>query len=148
MMANEDQLRKLVNAAFRFVVDIEDERQAAFTECSLPSLEWDVEEVKEGGLNLYTHQLPGRRKAARIMLKNGVGKSALLDWYIEALSKQTTRKKITISLLDLAFQPVLVWHIENAYPIKWTSPQLKSDDNTVAIQQLEFLCGNISVSTG
>lgn len=146
-MASNDQIRKLVNAAFRFVVDIEDKRQAAFTECSLPSLEWDVEEVKEGGLNLYTHQLPGRRKAARITLKNGVGKSALLDWYIEALSKQTTRKKITISLLDIGFQPVLVWHIESAYPIKWTSPQLKSDDNTVAIQQLEFLCGNITVST-
>jgi phage tail-like protein len=147
-MAGEDQIRSRLHAAFRFVVDVEDERQAAFTECSLPSLEWDVEEVKEGGLNIYTHQLPGRRKSARVSLKNGVGKSKLLEWYIEALSKQTTRKKITITLLDLALKPVLVWHVEEAYPIKWTSPQLKSDDNTVAIQALELLCGNITVSLG
>jgi phage tail-like protein len=147
-MGSDDQIRHLVNAAFRFVVDVAGERQAAFTECSLPSLEWEVEEVKEGGLNQFTHSLPGRRKSARISLKNGVGKSALLDWYIQALNKQTERKKITITLLDMALKPVLVWNIESAYPIKWTSPQLKSDDNTVAIQTLELVCGNITVSTG
>ncbi len=145
-MASDAQIRGQVNAAFRFVVDIEDERQAAFTECSLPTLEWEVEEVKEGGLNVYTHQLPGRRKSARVSLKNGVGKSKLLDWYLSTLSQQSERKKVTITLLDLALKPVLVWHIENAYPIKWTSPQLKSDENAVAIQTLELICGNISVS--
>lgn len=147
-MPGQDEIRARMHAAFRFVVDVEDERQAAFTECSLPSLEWDTEEVKEGGLNLYTHQLPGRRKSARVSLKNGVGKSKLLDWYIEALSSQTQRKKVTITLLDMQLQPVLVWQIEEAYPIKWTSPQLKSDDSSVAIQTLELVCGNISVSTG
>ncbi len=147
-MPGDEAIRSLVNAAFRFVVDVEDERQAAFTECSLPTLEWEVEEVKEGGLNLYTHNLPGRRKSARVSLKNGVGKSELLSWYMDALAQQAKRKKVTISLLDLALKPVIVWHIENAYPIKWTSPQLKSDENAVAIQALELVCGNITVSLG
>jgi phage tail-like protein len=148
-MSTEDQIRQLANAAFRFVVDVAGERQAAFTECSLPTLEWEVEEVKEGGLNQYTHSLPGRRKSARISLKNGVGKSVLLEWYIQALAKQTERKKITITLLDhTALKTVMVWNIENAYPIKWTGPQLKSSDNSIAIQTLELVCGNITISTG
>ena len=147
-MTADMRMRQLTHAAFRFVVDIAGDPQAAFTECSLPSLEWEVEEVKEGGQNQYTHSLPGRRKPARVSLKNGVGKSTLLDWYIAALAKTTERKKITITLMDLPRSPVLVWNIEDAYPIKWIGPQLKSDDNTIAIQTLELVCGHITVSAG
>jgi phage tail-like protein len=148
MMIADAKIRNLVNPAFRFVVAIDDENQAAFTECTLPSLEWEVEEVKEGGLNQYTHSLPGRRKSARISLKNGVGKSTILDWYIQSLTKPVKRKRITITLKDIKYNPVLVWSIENAYPIKWTGPQLKSDDNTIAIQTLELVCGHITITAG
>ena len=135
-----------VNPTFRFVVDVEGERQAAFTECALPAIEWEMEELKEGGLNTYTHQLPGRRKSSRVSLKNGLAKSTLLSWYIQAIAKPVARKPLTITLLDSLHQPVMVWNIENAYPVKWTGPQLKTDDNTIAIHTLELACGEISVS--
>jgi phage tail-like protein len=90
-----------------------------------------MEELKEGGLNTYTHQLPGRRKSSRISLKNGLAKNTLLSWYIQAIGKPVARKPLTITLLDSAHQPVMVWNIENAYPVKWTGPQLKTDDNTI-----------------
>jgi phage tail-like protein len=147
-MAGEDHIRSQANAAFRFVVDVDGERQAAFTECTLPSIELDVEELKEGGLNSYTHQLPGRRKSARITLKNGVGKSNLLGWYIESLVKPVMRKRFTITLLDPQFKPVMVWNIQEAYPVKWSGPNLKSDDNTIAIQSLELVCGEVVVALG
>ena len=39
-------------ATFRFTVDIGgDKWVGVFTECSLPAIEWDVEEIKEGGRN-------------------------------------------------------------------------------------------------
>jgi phage tail-like protein len=141
----DQAIRSQVNAAFRFVVDVDGERQGAFTECILPDLEWDVEEVKEGGLNTYTHQLPGRRKPARISLKNGIGKNKLLEWYLEAVGKTVSRKPLTIILLDSLRKSLMVWHIEDAYPIKWVGPQLKSDTNTIAIQTLVLVCGDISV---
>lgn len=134
------------NPAFRFVVDVEGERQAAFTECTLPTLEWEVEEIKEGGLNTHIHQLPGRRKGARISLKNGVAKGKLLDWYLEGFDKAVQRKPLTITLLNAQREPLMVWDIQESYPIKWTGPQLKSDDNAIAIQTLELVCGDISVS--
>jgi len=145
-MASNDQIRAQAHASFRFVVDIEGERQAAFTECTLPSIEWDIEDVKEGGLNTYTHQLPGRRKATKVSLKNGVGKSQILDWYIKTMSESVTRKSVTITLVDSTGNSVLVWDIKDACPVKWTGPQLKTDANSIAIQTLELACGEIVVS--
>jgi phage tail-like protein len=145
MAENYDSMRLLTNPAFRFIVDVGGKAQAAFTECTLPSIEWEVEEVKEGGLNTFTHQLPGRRKAGRVSLKNGVGKSELMDWYIQTMGEQFSRRAVTITLLDVAHKPVMAWNLDDAYPIKWSGPQLKSDANAVAIQTLDLACGEITV---
>ncbi|MEZ4611596.1 MAG: phage tail protein [Caldilineaceae bacterium] len=80
------------HVAFRYLVEIDGTRMAAFTECTLPSIEWEIEEVKEGGLNTYVHQLPGRRKGARLTLKHGIAKGVLLDWYLKTLSEQFETK--------------------------------------------------------
>jgi phage tail-like protein len=141
-------LRTAANVAFRFVVLVDNIPNGAFTECAVPVVEWEIEEVKEGGLNTYTHQLPGRRKGTKVTLKNGVGSLPLLLWYLDCMSEKFSRRSITLNLLGPLLIPVMVWHIENAYPVKWTGPQLKSSDNTIAIQTLEFACGEISVIPG
>lgn len=145
-MEVDPKLRGQAHAAFRFVVEIGNQRVAAFTECVLPAIEWEVEEIKEGGLNSYTHQLPGRRKAAKITFKNGVGKSELLDWYLSTMSGTFERKPVTLILLDATKAPVLTWKIEDAFPSKWSGPDLKADSSTVAIQSLELAGGEITVS--
>jgi phage tail-like protein len=147
-MPDENQIRSLTNAAFRFLVDIDGKAQAAFTECNLPNIEWEVEEVKEGGLNTFTHQLPGRRKAGKISLKNGVGKSELIDWYIECMSEQFARKPVAITLLDVSHKAVMTWNLADAIPVNWKGPELKSDATTVAIQTLDLACGEITVKLG
>jgi phage tail-like protein len=145
MMINPWMLLNL-NAAFRFVVAIDNVPVGAFTECTLPVLEWDVEEVKEGGLNTYVHQLPGRRKSAKITLKNGIGvTNLLLAWYTQSLHESISRRRVTISLLNSLHIPVMIWNIEQAWPVKWTGPQLKTDENTVAIQTFELTCGEITI---
>ena len=137
-----------ISAAFRFVVNVDGIDLGAFTECTLPTIEWEIEEVKEGGLNIYTHQLPGRRKSAKITLKNGIGvANFVLTWYAKALNESIDRHKVTITLLDSMLIPKMVLHIEGAYPVKWTGPNLKSDDNTIAIQTLELACGEITLVT-
>jgi len=137
-----------ISAAFRFVVNVDGIDLGAFTECTLPTIEWDVEEVKEGGLNAYIHQLPGRRKSAKITLKNGIGvANFVLDWYSKNLLEKFGRHKVTITLYNSIMIPKMVLHIEGAYPIKWTGPNLKSDDNTIAIQTLEMACGEMTLVT-
>lgn len=140
------QLLAQANAAFRFVVKIGDSAEAAFTECTLPALELEVEEIKEGGVNDYVRQLPGPRKSARLTLKNGIGKGAIVEWCTKTMAGTFEKKGVTVVLLDVARNPVITWNIEAAYPIKWIGPNLKSDDNTIAIQTLELACGPITVT--
>ena len=144
-MIDSTRLHGQAIPAFRFVIDIAGERQAAFTECTLPTIEWDAEEIKEGGLNTYIHQLPGRRKPARVTLKNGVGSSELLKWFIQTMTEKITRQPVTITLLGADYNPVLTWNIQDAYPLRWTGPQLKTDANTIAVQQLDLACGEITI---
>lgn len=137
-----------VTPGFRFIVSVDGEAIGAFTECALPTVEWETEEVKEGGLNTYVHQLPGRRKASKITLKNGVGLAQdLVNWYIDSLTEEFSRKQVSISLMNIKRETMMTWDIENAYPTKWTGPQLKAEDNTIAIQELELACGEISITT-
>lgn len=135
-----------ITPGFRFVVNVDGIPVGAFTECTLPTLEWDVEEIKEGGLNTFIHQLPGRRKSAKITLKNGVGVAKiLLLWYTQNLSEKFSRRKVTITLLNSLMVPMMILDIAGAYPVKWSGPNLKADENTIAIQTLELACGEITV---
>lgn len=133
--------------AFRFVIEDGNKPLGVFTECTLPVIEWEIEEVKEGGCNEFIHQLPGRRKSGRLTLKNGVGKTELMDWFWKMVEGAVERKSITIKLLnakDKISAPVMTLTIRQAYPIKWTGPQLKAGDNSIAIQTLELACGEIT----
>lgn len=132
--------------AFRFLVSVNDQAQAAFTECTLPTIELNVEEIKEGGLNAYAHQLPGARKSARVSLKNGVGKCALLDWYFEILGGAIKRKNVSIALLNETQETIMAWDLQEAFPFKWSGSQLRSSENAIAIQTLELVCSEVAIT--
>ena len=133
-------------AAFRFVVDIDNQRLGAFTDCKLPTLSWKVQEVYEGGLNTHTHLLLGPRKKGKITFKRGVAVSAhLLHWYAEALQLRAARKRLTVTLLDPRRRPVMTWFIEDAYPIKWRGPKLQTKGKAIAIETLELSCGRVTL---
>ncbi len=142
--------RSNASPAFRFVVQVNGSPYGVFTECTLPSIEWETQPIKEGGLNTRVHHLLGRRKETKITLKNGVGSSDFVNWYLSTMGGDfgNLRRKITIELLNQKKNPVMTWHIEGALPVKWSGPQLKTDDTSIAIQSLELMCGEISVTPG
>ena len=140
-----DNLHQSLTAAFRFGVSLDGSAVAAFTECSLPTIELEVEQLKEGGLNSYVHQLPGMRKPSKITLNNGIGVIAdLQEWLVKTMGGEIIRKQVSVSLLNDKLDTILTLNMENAFPTKWTAQPLKSDGNTVAIQTMELACGEIS----
>lgn len=148
-----DHILYETHPAFRYLVQIAGVTVGAFTECTLPTLEIDTEEVREGGLNTYTHLLPKARKSARLTLKNGLGKNDLMTWCVEIMQEKFTRKDIIVSLHSARFsadhkEPICTWNLHNAYPIKWTGPQLQADSNAIAFQTIEFACGLVEVVVG
>lgn len=152
-----NQLSRVITNAFpsfRFVVTVNGAPYGVFTECSLPVIDWEFEPVKEGGLNTHIHTLIGRRKETRFTLKNGVGTSALVSWYMLTMAEEFTtpgmglRRTVTIVLLNSLKIPVMTWNISEAFPLKWTGPQLNAGENSVAIQTLEFAGGEVVVAPG
>ena len=140
-------------ASFRFGVTVDNNQTfiGMFTECKLPDVEWEIQEVKEGGRNDFIHQLPGQRKASRVTLKHGLTKQyILLDWYSQMMSEnfQGYLKTVTISLIDSQGHSVMTWNLHNAYPVKVSWPELKTGDNAVAIQTLELACGRVEFEKG
>ena len=129
------------HASFRFMVSIEGMSVAAFTECSLPNLQVETEEIKEGGQNTYTHKLPVRVNAGNITLRRGITKNdALLKWYLQVLKgdmKNATRT-VSIVIYDSMARRVATWTFYGAYPVKWSGPTLKSDEAAAAIEEIEF----------
>jgi len=131
---------------FRFVVNVNGAPIGAFTECTLPAFDMEAETVKEGGLNTYVHQLPGQRRPVKLTLKNGVGVAKpLMAIYQMAMRERHTRMVVTVTLLNSLFMPLLVLHILDACLLRWEGPQLRSGENTVAIETFELACGEVLV---
>jgi phage tail-like protein len=48
------------------------------------------------------------------------------------------RRDLVISLLNENHEPVVVWKVKNAFPVKVQSTDLKADGNEVAIETVEI----------
>jgi phage tail-like protein len=140
-----------LHASFRFSVEIEGFGPVAFSECTLPPLEVEVHEQKEGGYNAGTHLLPGRVRAGRVTLKRGlVEASKLLKWYEAVMTGKIkdAQRSVSIILWDSTSRPVMRLDFERAYPVKWSGPTLNAGENTVAVETLELAYGHVSAGTG
>ena len=132
-------------ATCKFHVEIGEIKEAAFNECSGLEMATDVFEYQEGGLNEYSHKLPGRTKLSNVTLKRGFAKSnELYKWYLEMeqdllQGKSITRQQVTITLYSTSVQKELMrWTLSDAFPVKWVGPAFKAAEAVVAIETLEF----------
>ena len=138
-MSSTSQMADAYNA-FRFAVKIGND-EVSFTECTLPALEVDVLEQKEGGYNHAVHLISGPVKAGRVTLKRGFATSKeLLQWYFDVASgdRQKAERNISVIMFDSTGKEVLHLDFVKAYPVKWTGPAFKSSDSAIAIETLEL----------
>ena len=139
-------------ATFKFHVEVGSIQEAAFTECSGLEVATDVFEYQEGGLNEYSHKLPGRTKYSNITLKRGFALSnELHKWYQEMeecllTGKKIDRKQVTITLYSSTSQDkAMTWTLNDAFPVKWSGPAFKTGEAAISIETLEFAHHGISV---
>jgi phage tail-like protein len=136
------------HTAFRFTVEIGGIEEAVFSECSLPVLEVEIHEQKEGGYNSGAHLLPGPVKAGRITLKRGLAQSSdLLGWYRDVANGNVrdAERQISVVMYDSMLEEVMRWNFERAYPVKWTGPAFKTANSEIAIETLELAFAAVSV---
>lgn len=128
--------------SFKFNVEIEGLFVGAFSEVSGLQIEVETEEYKEGGVNDYVHKFPKMAKYQNLVLKKGITNSNdLWEWHQDVVKGIVKRRRVSIVLLDSTGNEKWRWGFEEAYPVKWTGPDLKADTNAVAVESLE-LCHN------
>jgi len=139
MKQRGDQTRPYVVGAYRFMVELDGMLVAGFSEVSGLSVETEVEEYPEGGLNQYVHRLPARTKLVPILLKRGMTLSnELWSWYADVVEGKIARKSGSIILYDERDQEFRRWNFYDAYPTKWTGPELNAAASEVAVEQIEL----------
>ena len=111
-----------------------------FSEVSGLTQEIQVIEYRDGSFPEYSSiKMPGLRKYNNITLKRGVIKADndFFKWLSTVKLNTIERRDITISLLNENHDPVMVWTVLNAFPVKVEGPQLKAAGNEVAIESIE-----------
>lgn len=112
-----------------------------FSEVTGLTQENQVIEYRDGSFPEYsTIKMPGMRKFNNVTLKRGVIKAdnEFFHWLSTIKLNQVERRDVTVSLLNENHEPVMVWKIHNAFPVKLEGPQFKASGNEVAIESIEL----------
>lgn len=100
----------------------------------------DILDYQTGGApTLEDLREPGQRRLANIVLKRPLtGDLSFWNWFNETQQGTLTRESGTIQLLDSQLKPVVSWNFQNAWPCKWTGPDLSAASNELAMETLEI----------
>ena len=112
-----------------------------FSEVSGLTQENQAIEYRDGSFREYSAiKMPGLRKFANIVIKRGItkGNNQLFEWLSTIKLNKVERRNLVISLLNEDHQPVVVWKVLNAFPVKLEGPGLKAIGNEVAIESCEL----------
>jgi len=117
-----------------------------FQDVSGLSFEIETEALKEGGENRFEYKLPKRAKYPNLVLKRGLlNNLVLIDWINSAMSTYFNffvydfkPADIMITLLDEADQPVAIWNVVQAYPVKWSVSDFKASENSIVVETIEL----------
>jgi len=123
---------------FRFEVKW-DSTVMSFQEISGLDAEAQVLEYRHGDSpEASVIKMPGMKKYSDVTMKKGVFKAdnKFWDWFNEIKMNTIKRKPVTISLLDEAGKPTMVWTLKNAFPMKVQGTDLKSTGNEVAVETI------------
>jgi phage tail-like protein len=104
------------------------------------SIEYDMEEFKEGGENRFVHKLPVRTKYADMVLKRGMlTDSEVIKWCLDAFRDRAfLPADLNVILMNEKSEPLRTWKVAHAIPKKWSVSDFNANDNAVVIETLEL----------
>jgi phage tail-like protein len=103
------------------------------------TVEYEIHEYKEGGMNGFIHRLPTRAKYQNVKLTRPVTPdSAKVAEWISKVSTTGERTQARISVKDAAGTEIVAWTLDAVFPAKWSGPNLDVGQNQVAVETLEL----------
>jgi len=122
-----------------------------FTEVTGLDKSLEVIEYRDGSSPEYSKiKMPGLQKFSNITMKRGTfqNDNEYFEWLNTVQMNTIQRRDVIISLLNENHDPVMVWKVKNAFPVKVQSSDLKADGNEVAIETLEIAHEGLVVEKG
>jgi phage tail-like protein len=135
---------------YNFAVELGNSIVAQFSEVNGLDSTTDVVEYREGNQNMTVRKLPGLTKFSNITLKRGVtvDNQAIWAWREKTATGKIERSQsIAIILMDDTQSAVVRWELAEAWPVKWTGPDMNATGNSVAIETLEIAHEGITKAT-
>jgi len=119
----------------------------AFAECTGLEATMEPKAIKEGGTNYGVAQRAGPITFATVVLKRGISTNRDL-WQtvfdVVASGKFAPRLQVTITVMDMANDPVIAWQLDRAMPIKFKFADLNAKGTEVGIEELHLVHEGLS----
>jgi phage tail-like protein len=122
-----------------------------FTEVTGLEVTTEKIEYREGASPEYNKiVMPGMQTFGDLTLKRGIfaNDNEFYTWWNTVSLNTIERRDITISLLNEAHEPVVVWKVKNAWPTKVTSTDLNSTGSETAIETLVLAHEGLTMENG
>ncbi len=122
-----------------------------FTEVTGLEVTTDKIEYRDGASKEYHKvRMPGMQTFGDLTLKRGVfaADNEFYAWWNTVALNTVERRDITISLLNEAHEPVVVWKVKKAWPTKVTSTDLNASGNETAIETLVLTHEGLTMDNG
>ena len=148
-MAGEAQNNNWPLPKFYFMVDLGSSTNVPFQEVSGLEIEAEPLEYRHGNSKIFSKiNMPGMVKNNKVSLKKGVfvNDNWFWDWYNKIKMNVIARENVVIKLIDEAGKPTMTWTLNNAWPTKISSTDLKSESNEVAIESIEIMHEGLTIA--
>ena len=137
---------------FSFEVDLGlSLRNIRFAEISGLEAETQVIEYRRSNSPVFsTVKMPGLAKFGNVTMKRGIflNDNTFWKWYQQIQMNTVERITVIIRLLDESGMVTMQWRLDNAWPVKITATDLKSDGNEAAIDTIEIAHENMVITNG
>ena len=125
--------------AFRFTVRFDDLPPGGFSDCTGLTVETEVQDFREGGLNTHTWKFVTRSKQSNLTLKRGIVNRVLWQWYDDIVNGRMKFRNGTVVVHDpTGEKDALEFQIIQAFPVKWAGSNLSASQNSLAVETVEF----------
>jgi len=102
--------------------------------------EYEVRELREGGVNGYTHKLLGPAKYTNLRMSRPVDSTSdLLMLWLQSNMAKVVPQTMSITAVTAAGEEITTWNLAGVVPVKWTGPSLDIMSNNVATETLELV---------
>ncbi|MBV5313469.1 MAG: phage tail protein [Prolixibacteraceae bacterium] len=150
-MAGEAQDKNWPLPKFYFMVDWGSTTNIPFQEVSGLNIEAQPLLYRHGNSPVFSEiNMPGIVKNSNVTMKKGVfaNDNTFWDWYKKIKMNTIERQNVVIKLLDEAGKPTMTWTLNNAWPTKISSTDMKSNANEVAVESIEIMHEGLTIANG